>query len=251
MELLSQTPMSELPSLGEEPTPLPVSPEPILETQTSSWGENPATEELGAEPGIESALDLYERQIAQQELDGAAPQNGEAATEPQAEASIDWNSDKVKQLGEMFKDVLGVDLKSAHEMVMDLQKQQAVLAEQQAERAFQEQVRSLQDEWGVNEAELNRRLNAVVEYAQKLPEGIRQQVDNPEGFKLLWSRLEGKQAAPKTSSRSSASTATSSKKYVFKKSEINSMMMQRPEEYSARQGEIAQAFALGQVLDDA
>lgn len=251
MELETQTPLPRNSGFDSEPIETPVNPNPSLETRTGTLGDDGQESSFDTpdDPaiGVETALDLYEQQLA-------APQNGEAseastdAAPDSSETPIDWDSERVRKLSESFKDVLGVDLRETHNMVQQLREQYSAIQERQAEQALQAQLSSLQDSWGVNEAELNRRVNAVVEYASKLPEALRAQVDNPEGFKLIWSRIEQAKSTP-VSAKTSGKSETSPQ-YKFRKSELAEMMMTRPEEYSARQAEIAAAYAKGQVLND-
>jgi hypothetical protein len=176
---------------------------------------------------------------------------GEDAT-PVTPETIDFSNPKFAELDKGFKEALGIDLKSAFEQFTQAQaiiEQQRVAIEQQA---GQQLLSQLSKDWGVTDAELDKRVGTLLEIAQKLPEAERAKYDSIDGLKKLWARVEkAKGGGTGTGKKSNGVTGTAgSPKASYKASEIRDMMLKDPALYNRSQALIQAALAEGRVIQD-
>jgi hypothetical protein len=174
---------------------------------------------------------------------------GEDAT-PVTPETIDFSNPKFAELDKGFKEALGIDLKSAFEQFTQAQaiiEQQRVAIEQQA---GQQLLSQLSKDWGVTDAELDKRVGTLLEIAQKLPEAERAKYDSIDGLKKLWARVE-KAKGGSTGKKSNGVTGTAgSPKASYKASEIRDMMLKDPALYNRSQALIQAALTEGRVIQD-
>lgn len=144
--------------------------------------------------------------------------------------------------GEQFKKYTGVDFKQAVDMLSELQqtKQQQVV---------QQQVTNLQNTWGVDSAETDRRLALIRQRFQKYPPQLQAQLDNEEGARLIWAKLqmESQTQVPQLD-RASNRTATASSKWMYTQSQITGM---DNDTYRKEADRISYAYQNGLVNKDA
>lgn len=259
--------MSTLESFDNQPTSLPERPAddtPIMprsqvnvltddgvrteETVATPMGEETTAPDDPETAALQALLDEHESSSDTSETDTA---DGETSDE--TKEGIDFESPKVQALAKEFKEALGIDLKEAIDNYTQMTQMVQQQTQQRAEQEFQQAATTLKTEWGVNDAELNRRVSAVLDYANKLPEGLRQQFDSVKGVQLLWAQLERKSggAPPQASSSGDAQRSTNpSGVQTFRKSELMKLMMEKPGTYTKMQAEIERAYAAGKVIDD-
>jgi hypothetical protein len=158
-----------------------------------------------------------------------------------------WDDPAKADFFKEFENVLGIPLREAYENYT-----QAVSSFQELQQRAQEQqmasdLRTLQDAWGVNQTELDTRVEAVLAEIEKMPPHLKAQVDSVEGIQLVWSRLDkGKSVA----SRQASYAAPKQAEPKYRKSQLREMMQRDPGMYHSLQAEIQRAYAAGQVLDD-
>ncbi|ABI33182.1 head scaffolding protein [Phormidium phage Pf-WMP4] len=262
--------MSTLESFDNQPTGLPERPAddtPIMprsqvnvltddgvrveEQVATPMGEEAAAAETPDDPetaALQALLDEHESSSDTSETDTADGAPSDETTE-----GIDFDSPKVQALAKDFKEALGIDLKQAIDTYTQMTQMVQQQTQQQAEQEFKQAATTLKTEWGVNDAELNRRVSAVLDYANKLPENLRQQFDSVKGVQLLWAQIERKSggAPPQASSSGDAQRSTNPTGVkTFRKSELMKLMMEKPSTYTKMQAEIARAYEAGTVIDD-
>jgi hypothetical protein len=147
-----------------------------------------------------------------------------------------------------FKKHLGLDLEEALIAVQELQNLRAELY-------IKEQERDIQDSWGVDNDTFKKRMKDVRAYAFTLAETkpeLFKKLDNVEGVKLIWSKLEQdrqrvslqQKQVPGIQRNSQRTPEGTSKKYEYTYSQIQNMSRTDYEKSATR---IAQAFASGRV----
>lgn len=217
--------------------------EPMSEESTV---KEPQAEVSEQEQTLQQLLDAHD--AAQTET---SQNDGTADNAPEASDTPDFNAPEMAKLAEDFKAAMGIDLKQAYETFVQAQEQIIQFQQQRQETELQSTVNSLKSDWGVNDAEFNTRVAAVLDYANKLDPKLRQAVDNPEGIKMLWNQIEKRQAsAGSTPGGKSTPTSGASNVPTFRKSELFEMMRNNPALYNSRQAEIQRAFEAGRVIDD-
>lgn len=181
-------------------------------------------------------------------LDAAEAEQTTTA-ETETPAPPDFNAPEMADLKAMFEEKMGISLEEAYKRYTET----VQTAEQAAEAAAQATVKRIQSEWGVNDAEFNRRAALVTEYAQKLSPELQAKFDSVEGVQEIWRRIEGK-SKPATTAKSRASGGVSPRtteaKPTFKRSELQEMQIKQPKKYTQMQSTIAKAYQEGRVLDD-
>jgi hypothetical protein len=203
--------------------------------------ETPTVETAIEESTTESDLDL---DAIIESLPGDEP----TSTEPE-DVTAKFDTPEFEGFNKQFKETVGVDVKEAYEAFTQIQKQNEELRQQLEQQQAQVTLSTLSSEWGVTTAELDRRVNKVLqlvaEMEKKLP-GSSSKYDSYDGIKQLWSHIEkkGAKSAPTTGG---GKTEPKSK---FKASELRQMMHKDPDKYNQLQSVIAQAWANGEVIDD-
>lgn len=203
----------------------------------------PATEppKEGEEQSLEDKLNAL--------LDGhEAEKPKETETTTDEVKPPDFEAPEFQAFNDQFKQYMGVDLKTAYEQYAEMTKALSQFQQQTELNTAQQAAQSLQKDWGVNDAEFNRRTEAVMKYADTLPPDLKSQFDSVEGIKLLWARLD-KQKAP-SAKGGATGTRSASAPQQFKKSELFAMMQNDPAKYTSLQGAIKNAYETGNVIDD-
>jgi hypothetical protein len=209
------------------------------ETEAIETVETP-TVETTEESTTESDLDL---DAIIDSLPGDEP-----TTEPE-DVTAKFDTPEFEGFNKQFKETVGVDVKEAYEAFVQIQKQNEELRQQLEQQQAQVTLSTLSSEWGVTTAELDRRVNKVLQLVaemEKKSPGSSSKYDSYEGIKQLWSHIEkkGAKSAPTTGG---GKTEPKSK---FKASELRQMMHKDPDKYNQLQAVIAQAWANGEVIDD-
>ncbi|MBD2200155.1 MULTISPECIES: hypothetical protein [Calothrix] len=153
-----------------------------------------------------------------------------------------YSTPEFKQFNEQFKQYAGVDFKEAVNMVQELQafKQQ---------QTVNSQLNTLKQEWGVDDKEVTQRLELIRERFVKYPPQLQAQLDNPEGAKLIWAKLEQERQVSSVPQldRGRRTTPGSNTKYLFSKSQIDKMS---DSEYRQNANKIMYAYANGLVSNN-
>lgn len=208
-------------------------------------------EPVGESPVVEAsdeAVDPLDALLNEADAAEAAKVEAPSSDEPTAP---NFDAPEMQAFNDQFKQLMGIDLKQAFEQYTSLserfEQQQATIVEQTAQAS----VRSLQEKWGVNEAEFNTRVEKVLAYTAKLPEATRTQFDSVDGIDRIWSRLSTERSAPPPNSggRPSGGSAGADGK-TFRKSELQKMMVENPKLYSSMQAAIRNAYENGGIIDD-
>lgn len=198
---------------------------------SSDEGEGQGAEELDL-----TLLDGLE-DVAQE------PNPEEGSNEEEKQETPDFTKFK-----EDFKKHLGVELDEALGAVKELQTLRAELY-------IREQERNIQNSWGVDDSTFQSRMQEVRAYASNVaktkPE-LFQKLDNPEGVKLIWAKLEQDKQRSKPQTKQVPGLQRNSQrvpegavpKYEFTYSAIQKMSR---EDYEKNAGRIANAFATGRV----
>ena len=164
----------------------------------------------------------------------------EAPKETQ-QAQADQNTPEFKAFAEQFKQFSGVEFQEAINTLNDLRgyRQAQIIAEQK---------RNLQQAWGVDEQVLNQRLQLVQERFNKYPKAMQAQLDNEEGARLIWAKLQLEQQdnTPPKMDRAKA-TVPASGKYMFSESQIQKMS---DTEYKQNVDRITYAYKNGLVANN-
>lgn len=210
--------------------------------------ETPATEAEAppvdpTEAALQALLDEHEATSSSDEAAATAEtQTSETSDEP------NFDAPEMKAFADQFKQYTGIDLKKAFDTYNQMAQQLETIRQQQQEVEFQQAVTNLKSEWGVNDAEFNSRIQAVLEYSNKLPEDLRQQFDSPNGIKMLWKQISkggGVQPTTKT-----VPVQSGGGEKTYRKSELHQIMATNPGLYNKMQAEIQAAFESGRVIDD-
>jgi hypothetical protein len=178
-------------------------------------------------------------------------------TTPTNPTNPDFDTPEMKGFADQFKQYMGIDLKEAYESFTSMRDQYASIVEQynsvkeqSAQQEYQRTMDAIKTDWGVNDAEFNRRAQAVLNYVAKLPEGLRQQVDNPEGIKLVWGQIAKREGTPTKNNVVVPQGQSNVSPQSFKKSELLVMMTKNPALYESMQAQIIAAYEAGRVIDD-
>lgn len=150
------------------------------------------------------------------------------------------------KFSEDFKKHLGFDIKEAMTMVQELQtlRQEIVVREQET---------NIKSSWGVDDATYQERMNEVRTYAaniqQKNPEMFNK-LDNVEGVKLIWAKIESekrkgnKATVPSIQTSGNKTPATTKSAFDFTYSQLQKMSR---DEYAKNANKIQRAFSNGRV----
>ncbi|UVD33196.1 hypothetical protein [Plectonema phage Pbo-yong3] len=208
-----------------------------------------------AAPAVDEETAALQALLDEHESSSDTSDTGTADDVPvdETKEGVDFDSPKAQALAKEFKDLMGIDLKEAIDNYTRMTEMVQQQTQRQQEQEYQQTVNTLKSEWGVNDAELNRRVEQVLDYAGKLPENLRAQFDSLKGIQLLWAQIERKAGSPPPAARSGGDAQRSTNPTgvtTYRKSELMKMMMEQPALYNSRQAEIARAYEMGAVIDD-
>jgi hypothetical protein len=164
----------------------------------------------------------------------------------------DFSAPEFAELSEQFEASTGIKLAEAAETFAAMQQQLAELQQAQQQDQSESAAKTLMSTWGVQDAEFNRRVDAVLKYVEKMSPERQALYDNVDGIDLIWRRISGDKTpkASKPAQTASASAATTKSGKSFKKSELRDMMLRSPRQYQAMESAIDRAYALGNIIDD-
>ena len=172
-------------------------------------------------------------------------------TPKQSETPITFelpDDDSAKAFKAAFEKYLGFPLEDLKTYSQQYQQSQEAIAQLQAQNYERNSVQSLAQEWGVDYTTAQSRLNSVKERFNQYDQNMQARLDNLEGAKLIWSRLElernQKSQIPQFQRSSSMSNIGTANDYMFTEKQLDSMS---PDEYAQNADRIYQAYAMGLV----
>lgn len=159
------------------------------------------------------------------------------------------DTEEAKAFAEQFQKYLGISVEEFRTAAQDYKKTIEYVNQARQEQYYNKAVNSLSQEWGVDQNEVETRLEKVRERFNKYPEDMRNRLDSPEGAKLIWAKIEQEQQrqqpeVPTFQKSSSAGTQGQQRKPRFTREQLAQMT---PEEYSRNNEEIIEAYKLGLV----
>lgn len=173
-------------------------------------------------------------------IDSEAP-----ATEKPA-ADEDKTPPGFEKFSQDFKEYLGFDIKDAMAAVQELQTLRNDIA-------IREQEASIKTSWAVDDTTYKARMNEVREYAsaiQKKNPSMFEKLDNPEGVKLIWAKLESekrkgnKTQVPGIQTTGNKTPAGARSAFDFTASQLQKMSR---DEYAKNARRIERAYVEGRV----
>lgn len=188
------------------------------------------------------------------ELDLAAqpaPQAPQQAPSP-APTTFDLpDDDSAKAFKTAFEKYLGFPLEDLKTYAQQYQQSQEAIKQLQAQNYERDSVQSLAQEWGVDYTTAQSRLNSVKERFNQYDPNMQARLDNLEGAKLIWSRLElernQKSQIPQFQRSSSMSNIGTANEFMFTEKQLDNMYQMNKEEYERNADRIFQAYAMGLV----
>lgn len=206
---------------------------------------NPSTpEETTAPPSDPDGLP----NIEELDLNQQAAQAPET-TEPEQPTTFEIpDDDNAKRFKESFEKYLGFPLEDLKTYSQQFQQQQEKLQQIEATNYHNNSVKSLAQEWGVDFNQAEGRLNEIKDRFQQYNPEMQKRLDNLEGAKLIWSRLElernQRSQIPQFQRSSSMSQVGKANEFMFTESQLDTMSK---EEYERNADRIFQAYAMGLV----
>lgn len=200
----------------------------------------PAAEESNNELSLQEQLALHDSLNPEKPEDaptGAAAEDG----------TPDWTSEKLVKINTDFKEATGIDLKEGYELMVEMRAELNAIKENKQQETLQSAATKLQEAWGVNDAEVQRRAAEVAAYAAKLPESMRQAIDNVDGIQLAWQHLQSSKANRQLKGKGGVETDGNTRSYSRK--EVSEWMRNDPATYDLHAAGIAAARKAGRMTD--
>ena len=164
-------------------------------------------------------------------------------------SKIDYSSEAAQAADVWAQEQFG---QSLQDLVTNYQQVAQQYQATQQEISRQESLKlanQLKSAWGVNDAEFDRRTKLVADYITKLPADIQRLYDNPDGFQLVYNRLESQtQAASQVAPSSSAPPVTQEIR-TFSNAEIRRLQRNDPAKYDELLPLITAARKAGKITD--
>ena len=183
----------------------------------------------------------------EQDLSWLSAPTSEPSTAPAALP----DTPEAKKFATDFQQYLGFSVDELRAGIQEMQQMRTHFAQVQTQAAIQRQEKELSEAWGISGDALNDRLSIVRERFSKLPPEMQSRLDNPEGAKMIWARLqqEEQQSGIPVFQRSTGLGMSNAgqKKPQFTRSQIQSLTAQQYERYAPQ---ILQAYQQGLVVDD-
>ena len=158
------------------------------------------------------------------------------------------DDDNAKRFKESFEKYLGFPLEDLKTYSEQFRQQQEKLQQIEAVNYHNSSIQSLASEWGVDFNQAEGRLNEIKERFQQYNPDMQKRLDNLEGAKLIWSRLELERSqrgqVPQFQRSSSMSQVGKANEFLFTESQLDNMSK---EEYERNADRIYQAYAMGLV----
>ena len=158
------------------------------------------------------------------------------------------DDENAKAFKSAFEKYLGFPLEDLKTYSQQYQQSQEAIKQLQAQNYERNSVQALAQEWGVDYTTAQSRLNSVKERFNQYDQNMQARLDNLEGAKLIWSRLElernQKSQIPQFQRSSSMSNIGTANEFMFTEKQLDSMS---PDEYAQNADRIYQAYAMGLV----
>lgn len=155
------------------------------------------------------------------------------------------DTEEARKFAKDFKEYLGFDITELRTGMEELNQLRQSIREQEVAKVHQTEMQTLQKEWGVDESEFDGRMNRILERFQKYSPDMQKRLDNLEGAKLIWAKLQQEDMTNNVPQFQSSSAKTNGgKKPMFTKAEIKGMSR---EEYERNADAILKAYKLGLV----
>lgn len=173
------------------------------------------------------------------------PSQPEKQDKPEEEKLDIPDSPEAKKFAEDFRQYLGFDIDELRSGMKELQQLRQEAFEQQQRAVQEREMNKLREEWGIDQGTFDQRMKQVVERFGAYPPEMQKRLDNLDGARLIWAKLEQEQAKQpvpqfqKSSGRTSVGTQP-----MFTKSEIDKMSSA---EYAKNADKILKAYRLGLV----
>lgn len=158
------------------------------------------------------------------------------------EQKVDYATPEAKKLDEDLRKVLGYGLEDIAQGAKALKQVQEHFQKIQAQQAVTETKQVLTQVWNVSGSELDARIDQVIDRFEKYPKEMQARLDNLEGIKLIWAKIEQENAAKRAKTPtflSSKGQQASGAKKQLTRQEIAKMSQA---EYESRQDEIMQFY---------
>jgi hypothetical protein len=161
------------------------------------------------------------------------------------------DTEEAKQFAKQFQEYLGISVEEFRNAAQDYKKTIEYVNQVRAEQERNKAMAELSQEWGVDSNEVQSRLEKVQERFNKYPEEMQNRLDNLEGAKLIWAKIQAEQQAKEQKqvpefqrSKTAGQAPKAGQQIKFTKEQIAKMT---PEEYEANNEEIIEAYRLGLV----
>lgn len=158
---------------------------------------------------------------------------------------------EAKKFAADFQQYLGFSVDELRAGIQEMQQMRQHFSQVEINARVQRQQQELSEAWGISGDDLNDRLDIVRERFSKLPPEMQSRLDNPEGAKLIWARLqqEEQQTGIPVFQRSTGLGMSNAgkPKPQFTRSQIQRLSPQQYERYAPQ---ILQAYQQGLVVDD-
>lgn len=191
---------------------------------------------------------IDELDLAAQPAAPPAPQQTPPTTSVPPSAFELPDDDNAKAFKAAFEKYLGFPLEDLKTYSQQYQQSQEAIKQLQAQNYERNSVQALAQEWGVDYTTAQSRLNSVKERFNQYDQNMQARLDNLEGAKLIWSRLElernQKSQIPQFQRSSSMSNIGTANEFMFTEKQLDSMS---PDEYAQNADRIYQAYAMGLV----
>lgn len=222
--------------------------QPEEEVESEKEEVSPESEEQPQEPKEESANDDKKDGLPSlEELDLPEDLGLEA---PEGELPELPDTEEAKAFAKQFQEYLGISVEEFKAAAQDYKKTIEYVEQVRAENYYNQSIQNLSSEWNVDKSEVESRLEKVRERFNKYPQDMQDRLDNPEGAKLIWAKIEQEQQkqqkpeVPTFQKSTPGSPKNAGKKPLFTREQLANMT---PEEYAANNEKIIEAYILGQV----
>lgn len=156
---------------------------------------------------------------------------------------------EAKKFAEDFQKYLGFSVDEFRQASKDYQQTIQYINQVRAEQYKIQAQNTLANDWGVDTTEVQSRLEKVKERFNKYPQDMQERLDNVEGAKLIWAKIEQEQGLQSNNTqvpqfqRSTQRTAPRQQP-MFTQRELDNMS---PDEYQRNADRILRAYQLGLV----
>ena len=218
-----------------------------LEQLKDLMGQSPSQETAPQQPSDPNGLPRIDELDLNQQ--SSLPNNPESPEQPEQPATFEIPDDEnAKRFKESFEKYLGFPLEDLRTYSEQFRQQQEKLQQIEAVNYHNSSIQTLAQEWNVDFNQAEGRLNQIKERFQQYNPEMQKRLDNLEGAKLIWSRLELERnqrgQVPQFQRSSSMSQVGRTNEFLFTESQLDNMSR---EEYERNADRIYQAYAMGLV----